>query len=73
MCPSALSVLGPLGGRGGGQTYSKSFLGQVGICVQNLIKISAGVWISISPPHTNRQTDKQTNICTPTFIECNRL
>jgi len=34
--------------------------------------IRAGVWISISPPHTNkqtdRQTDRQTNICTPIFI-----
>jgi len=26
--------------------------------VQNFIEISAGVWISISPPHTNRQTNK---------------
>jgi len=28
------------------------------MCVQNFITISAGVWISISPPPTNRQTDK---------------
>jgi len=32
--------------------------------VQNFIKIGTRVWISISPPHTNRQT----NICTPIFI-----
>jgi len=34
----------------------------VGMCVQNFIKIGAGVWISISPPHTNRRTDKQTYV-----------
>jgi len=39
-----------------------------GMCVENFIKTGAGVWISISPPHTNRQTDRQTNICTPIYI-----
>jgi len=63
MCPSAFSVLGPQaqGGGGMGQTCSKTLLGQVRMSAQNFIKISAGVWISISPPHTNRQTDKQTS------------
>jgi len=44
-------------GRGGvrGQTCTKTFLGQVGMCLQNFIKVSVLVWISISPPHTNRQ------------------
>jgi len=32
------------------------------VCVQNFIKIRAGVWISIRPPHANRQTDKQTSV-----------
>jgi len=39
-------------------------LGQEGMCVENFIKIGAGVWISISPPNTNRQT----KICTPSYI-----
>jgi len=71
MCPSAFSVSGPpqaQGTGGGDQTCTKTFLGQVGMCVQNFIKIGAGVWISISPPHTYRWTNKQTNICTPIFI-----
>jgi len=55
--PSGFRVSGPPGpgvGEGVGQTCIKTFLGQVGMCMQNFIKISAGVWISISPPHTNR-------------------
>jgi len=64
MSPSAFSILGPPGPEGRGQTWTKTFLGQVGMCVQNIIKISAGVWISVKPPHTNRPT----NICTPIFI-----
>jgi len=60
MFPSAFSVLGPQvqGGGGGGQTCTKTFLGQVGMCIENFIKISAGVCISVSPPHTNRLTNK---------------
>jgi len=56
MCPSAFGILSPQaqGGVGRGQT----FLGQVGMCVENFIQIGAGVWIFISPPHTNRQTHK---------------
>jgi len=67
MCPSAYRVSSPPGTGGGGgegQTRTKTFFGQVGMCVQNFIKIGAGVWISINPLHTNRQT----NICTPIFI-----
>jgi len=48
-----------VGGRG--QTCTKTFLGQVEMCVENFIKIGEGVWISNSPPNTNRQTDKPTN------------
>jgi len=62
--PSAVRVnLQPAGhlmgwGEGAvGHTRIKTFLGQVQICVQNFIKIGAGGWISISPPHTNRQTN----------------
>jgi len=46
MCPSAFSILGPPGPgeEEGVQTCTKTFLGQVGICVQNFIKIGAGVW-----------------------------
>jgi len=62
MSPSAFSILGPQGGGGGGQTWTKIFLGQVGMCVQNFIKLGAGVWISISPPHTNRQTNRHTSV-----------
>jgi len=60
VCPSAFSILGPPGPGGGcgGLTCIKTFFGQVEICVQNFIMIGAGVWISISPPRTNRQTDK---------------
>jgi len=32
------------------------------MCVQNFIKISARVWISISPPHTNRQSNSGMSI-----------
>jgi len=67
MCPSAFRVSGPPGG-GGCQIYSKTFLGQTAMCVQNFIKIHAGVWISISPLHTNRQT----NICTPIYISIDK-
>jgi len=61
MSPSAYRVSSPPGpgeGGGGGQTTTKTFLGQVGICLPNFIKIGAGGWISISPPRTNRQTNK---------------
>jgi len=66
MRSSAFRVSGSPGPdrEGGGQTCTKTFLGQVGMCVQNFIKIGAGAWIYISPPHTNRQT----GICTPIFI-----
>jgi len=33
----------PMGEKGGGQTCIKTFLGHVGMCVQNFIKIGAGV------------------------------
>jgi len=56
MCPSAFRVSSSPSPGGGGQTCTKTFLGQVGMCAENFIKIGAGVWISISPPHTNRQT-----------------
>jgi len=56
---------GPGWWRGRDHIETKTFLGQVGMCVQNFIKISAEVLISISPPHTNRQT----NICMPIFID----
>jgi len=44
MSPSAFSILRPPGpgGRGWGQTWTKTFLGQLGMCVQNFIKIGAG-------------------------------
>jgi len=32
--------------------------GQVGMCLQNFTRIGAWVWVSISPSHTNRQTNK---------------
>jgi len=44
--------------QGGGQTCAKTFLGLVEMSLQNFIRIGAWVWISISPPHTNRQTGK---------------
>jgi len=56
----------PICGRGGGQTCTKTYLGQVGMCVQNFIKIGSGIWIFINPPLTNRQID----ICTPIFMVC---
>jgi len=66
MFPSAFSVLGlPGPGGGGGQTCTKSLLGQVGMCVENFIKIGAGGWISISPPIP---TDKQTSVCPFLYI-----
>jgi len=52
-----------------GQTCTKTFHRQVGICMQNFSKIGTGVWISFCPPHTNRQT----NICTPIFIHIDRF
>jgi len=61
MCPSGFRVSGPPGpgvDGGGGQTFTKTFV----MYVQNFIKIGAGVWISITPSHTNRQTDKQTSV-----------
>jgi len=56
MRPSAFRVSGKPPGLGvecWGQNCTKTFLGQVGMRVQNFIKIGAGVWISvsISPPH----------------------
>jgi len=42
MCPSAYRASSPAsqagGGGGEGQTGTKTFLGQVGMCVQNFIK-----------------------------------
>jgi len=55
LCPSGFRVSGPPGpggAWGGGQTCIQTFPGQVGMCMQNFIKIGAGVWISISPPRT---------------------
>jgi len=61
MCSSGFRVSGPqvpgVGG-GRGQTYTETFLRQVGIWVQNFIKIGARGWISICPSHTNRRTSK---------------
>jgi len=65
MSPSAFSILGSPGPGwkgGGGQTGAKTFLGHVGMCEQNFIKIGKGVWISISHPHKNRQANKQTSV-----------
>jgi len=61
---SGFRVSGPQvqGSEGEGQTCIKTFLGQVGMNVQNFVKVDAGVWIFISPPHTNRQTNKQTSV-----------
>jgi len=50
--------------RGRGQTCTKTFLWQVGMCVQNFIKIRAGVWISVIPQHTNRKTNLFTHVLT---------
>jgi len=61
MCPSAYRVFNPPGAGGvenKGYTGTKTFLEHVGMCEQNFIKISVGVWISITPPRTNRQTNK---------------
>jgi len=65
MCPSAYRVScppGPDGGGGRDKTFTKTFLVQLGICVQNFIKIRAGFGFPVA-----RQipTDRQTNICTP--------
>jgi len=63
MSPSAFSILGPpgLGGEGGGdQTWTKTFLGQVGMCVQNFIMIPVqgiGFPLALHIP-TNKQTNK---------------
>jgi len=65
MSPSAFSILGP-GGVGGRGSNLKQNLTPTGGDVCGNIKIGAGVWIR--PPHTNRETDKQTNICEPIFI-----
>jgi len=66
MSPSAFSILGPPGpgGEGAGvKSGPKPSLDRwVGMCVQNFIKIGAKVWISISPPHTNRRTNRQTSV-----------
>jgi len=62
MYPSAFTVSGPDGRGGGGQTFTKTFLGQLWMCIQNFTKIRARVWISINPPHINRQTNKQTSV-----------
>jgi len=67
MCPSAFSVLGSpgLGGgdRGFGQTYTETFLGQMGICVQNFIQIQG---FGFELAH-HRPIDRL-NICAPIFI-----
>jgi len=65
LCTSGFRVSGPPGpgvGGGRGQTCIKTFLRQVGMCVQNFIKIGAGVWISICPTHSNRRTNRQTSL-----------
>jgi len=57
MCPSAFRVSSPPrpSGEGAGVKPDPK------PSVENFIKIGVGVWISFSPPHTNRQTDRQTN------------
>jgi len=55
MCASDLSVLAPQA-QGGGSNLHQTFLGQVGMCLKNFIRLGAGVWISISPPQTNTRT-----------------
>jgi len=57
---SAFRVSGPPGP--GGRNCTKTFLGQMGMRLQNFIKICARVWISISPPRTNRQRNKHTSV-----------
>jgi len=57
---SAFRVSGSPGVRGQDQNCTKTFLGQVGMCVHNFIKRRTGAWISISPPHANRHT----SVCT---------
>jgi len=60
MCPSVFRVSSPQSpwGEGAGSNLDQNLPWKVGKCVQNFIKIGAGVWISNSPPHTNRQTNK---------------
>jgi len=65
MCPSALSVLGLQAQGEGGSNLHQNIPWTGGDVHANFIKIGAGVRISISTPHTNRQID---NICTPIFI-----
>jgi len=64
MCPSALRVSSPPDPGGEGSNLHQTLPWTGGDVMENLIKIGAVVWISISPPHTIRQT----NICTPIFI-----
>jgi len=42
MCPSVFRVSSPQAQGGRGQTCNKTFLGQVGMCMENFIKIGAG-------------------------------
>jgi len=66
MCSSAFRVSGPPGpDGGGGQTCTKTFLGHVGMCVQNSSRLVQGFGF---PFDLHIPTERQTNICTPIFI-----
>jgi len=67
MCPSAFRVSGPQaeGGGGGDQNCTKSLLGEVGMCVQNFIKISVGFGFPLA---LHIPTDKETYIFTPIYV-----
>jgi len=60
MCPSSFSALGPPGPgrRGRDQTYTKTFLGQVGMCAQILNGSVQGFEFPLA---LNISTDRQTN------------
>jgi len=48
--------------RGRGSNLHQNLHWTGGDVLAKFHQIGAGVWISISPPHTNRQTDKQTSV-----------
>jgi len=72
MSPLAFRFSGPQG-KGGERARVKtgpkpSFLPCTwGMCGQNFIKIGAGVWISIIPPHANRQRNIHLMMKIPTI------
>jgi len=62
MCPSAFSVFGPPGPGGGrgDQACTKTFFPSGDVHAKfHQERFGAGVWISISPSHTNRQRNIQ--------------